>query len=169
MDPISREKMQQQFKVINLIFLAMISLPFILAAIVIAIHIGYISLEPFFPAHAADITVVQMLKYILLAVSFLIILINLFVNWFVNNIAFKSLTSYISYIFGKLFILAFCEAVSIYGLVLFILSRNPTDFFIFMLISLLYFYLFRPKYADWERLWQQQLSLNKSSWSNKLL
>jgi hypothetical protein len=45
-----------------------------------------------------------------------------------------------------------CEAVALYGLALFLLAGHPLDFYIFMAISLLYFYLFFPKYDKWEKL-----------------
>jgi hypothetical protein len=41
---------------------------------------------------------------------------------------------------------ALCEAVAILGLVLFLLGGNFLDFYVFMLISLGFFYLFFPKY-----------------------
>jgi hypothetical protein len=50
-----------------------------------------------------------------------------------------------------------CYAISLYGFVLYKLTGNIMDFFIFMPISLFYFYLFYPRYADWERLWKQEL------------
>ena len=46
---------------------------------------------------------------------------------------------------------ALCEAVAVLGLVLFLLAGNPMDFYIFMLISLGFFYLFFPKYKQWEQ------------------
>jgi hypothetical protein len=47
---------------------------------------------------------------------------------------------------------ALCESVAVLGLVLFLLIGNPLDFYIFMVISLGYFYLFFPKYEQWENL-----------------
>jgi F0F1-type ATP synthase membrane subunit c/vacuolar-type H+-ATPase subunit K len=47
--------------------------------------------------------------------------------------------------------LALCESVAVFGLVLFLLAGQALDFYIFMLISLSFFYLFYPKYADWEK------------------
>jgi hypothetical protein len=45
---------------------------------------------------------------------------------------------------------ALCESVALLGLVLFLLSGQPMDFYIFMVISLGFFYLFFPKYEQWE-------------------
>ena len=46
---------------------------------------------------------------------------------------------------------ALSEAVAILGLVLFLLAGNAMDFYIFMVISLGFFYLFFPKYEQWEQ------------------
>jgi len=46
--------------------------------------------------------------------------------------------------------LALCEAVAIFGLVLFLLNGNSMDFYLFMFLSLFYFWFFYPKYQDWE-------------------
>ncbi len=46
---------------------------------------------------------------------------------------------------------ALCEAVAILGLVLFFLTGNTMDFYIFMVISLGFFYLHYPKYEQWEQ------------------
>jgi hypothetical protein len=46
---------------------------------------------------------------------------------------------------------ALCEAVALLGLVLFLLAGNAVDFYIFMAISLGFFYLFFPKYEQWEQ------------------
>jgi len=45
---------------------------------------------------------------------------------------------------------ALCESVGVLGLVLFLLDGNSMDFYIFMVISLGFFYLFFPKYEQWE-------------------
>ena len=46
---------------------------------------------------------------------------------------------------------ALCESVAVLGLVLFLLAGNSLDFYIFMVISLGFFYLFFPKYDQWEQ------------------
>lgn len=45
---------------------------------------------------------------------------------------------------------ALSEAVAIFGLVLFLLTGNSLDFYLFMFLSLFYFWFFYPKYQDWE-------------------
>lgn len=45
---------------------------------------------------------------------------------------------------------ALCEAVAIYGLVLFFIAGNFIDFYIFLIISLIYFAIYFPRYSQWE-------------------
>ena len=149
MGQISQEKMQQQFKMINYMGLAMISAVFIYAAIVLGIMMGYIPLRI---SRTIDIGVLNKFKYILLSIAIMFYFIMQYIHKATSN---KSPNNYI---IGKLVIWALCEAVALYGLVLFILSQNSTDFFIFMAISFFYFYIFYPKYSDYERLCNQSLS-----------
>lgn len=46
---------------------------------------------------------------------------------------------------------ALCESVALLGLVLFLLCGTPLNFYLFMVISLGFFYLFYPKYEEWEQ------------------
>ncbi|MGB8992291.1 MAG: hypothetical protein WCD80_09575 [Desulfobaccales bacterium] len=57
--------------------------------------------------------------------------------------------------------LALCESVALLGLVLFLLCGNSLDFYIFMVISLGFFYRFFPKYEQWEQLVNAGSSGNK--------
>jgi len=140
--------LQQQFKTTNYIGLAMMASVFIYAAIVLGIDKGYIPYKA-----SLNITILPTIKYILLVISILHYLIIRFFQKFSSKSA-----AYLPA--GAIITFALCEAVGIYGLVVFLLTRNPTDFFIFMVISLLYFYLFYPRYADWERLWNKNKSPN---------
>ena len=56
---------------------------------------------------------------------------------------------------------ALCEAVAVLGLVLFLLNGNPMDFYIFMFLSLFYFWFFFPKFPDWETQAEAQKSAAK--------
>jgi len=47
--------------------------------------------------------------------------------------------------------LALCESVAILGLMLFFAAGQALDFYMFMVVSLGFFYLFFPKYDDWEK------------------
>jgi len=151
MSQIPRETLRQQFKVTNYIGLAMIGSVFIYAAIVLAIDNGYIPMERSRTANSAIFT---QLKYILLLISILFyFIIKLLQNRLPQSL--KNLPRGGILPIVSLVTWALCEAVAIYGLVLFILTRNRNDFFLFMAISLFYFYIFYPKYADWERFFNQ--------------
>ncbi len=45
---------------------------------------------------------------------------------------------------------AFCESVGIYGLVLFLVGGNSSDFYLFLFLSLALFALYFPRYSQWE-------------------
>ena len=45
---------------------------------------------------------------------------------------------------------ALCESVAIYGLVLFLIQGNSSDFYLFLVLSLFYFTIYFPKYGKWE-------------------
>jgi F0F1-type ATP synthase membrane subunit c/vacuolar-type H+-ATPase subunit K len=142
--------LQQQFKTINYVGLAMMASVFLYAVIVLAIDKGYI---PYKASHNIDISLLTKVKYILLAISiFHYVIIRFFQKFSLKSAAYLPAASILTF--------ALCEAVSIYGLVLFLLTGNSMDFYIFMLISLLYFYVFYPKYADWEKLLNQEYSKN---------
>lgn len=118
---------------------------FLSAIIVICIDKGYLPYKVQPGANSGTFTTI---KYILLGVSILqYFVIRFFQKFSLKSAAYLSPTAIITF--------ALCEAVSIYGFVLFFFTGKSIDFFIFMLISLLYFFLFYPKYADWERLWKQ--------------
>ncbi len=147
----SQTTLQQQFKTTNYIGLAMMASVFIYAVLVLGIDKGYL---PFKTRQIINPDTGTSLRYIFLGVSFG----HYFIIRYFRRFSLRS-PQYMPP--GAIIIYALCEAVAIYGLVLFLLSGNSTDFFVFMVISLLYFYLFYPKYADWERLWLQSRSNKK--------
>jgi hypothetical protein len=57
--------------------------------------------------------------------------------------------------------LALCESLALLGLVLFLLCGNSLDFYLFMVISLGFFYRFFPKYDEWENLMSAAGSTHK--------
>ncbi len=146
MSPKPQATLQQEFKKTNIIGLAMMASVFLYAIIVLAISSGYlpVKLKP-----AMDAGLLINIKYILIVIA----LLHYFVIRFFQKFSLKSANYLPS---GSIIIFALSEAVALYGLVLFLLSDNSNDFFIFMAISLLYFYLFYPKYADWEKMAKQQ-------------
>ena len=57
---------------------------------------------------------------------------------------------------------AICESVAVYGLILFGLTKNPFDFYVFMALSLIYFAFNFPRYTQWEE-WIQETERKESS------
>jgi F0F1-type ATP synthase membrane subunit c/vacuolar-type H+-ATPase subunit K len=134
----------QKFQAINKIGLMMVASVFIYAFVVFWFDKGY----GVYKAPHINIGILSTVKYILLALS----ASHYFLIRYFHKFSLRKANYLPS---GAIIIFALCEAVSLYGLILFFLSGNAMNFYIFMVISLLYFYLFYPKYADWERLWQQ--------------
>lgn len=153
MSPISREALLLQFKTTNYIGLAMIASVFVYAGLVFAISHGYIHVK-LRPALSADLA--AKIKYALLVAAgchYLIIK-------FFQRIASKEAGRLPA---AAIIVFALSEAVAVYGLLVFFLTGVDTNFFIFMAISLFYFFLFYPKFADWERVLQQKPQANSSS------
>ncbi|MCX5891042.1 MAG: hypothetical protein NTY36_16595 [Deltaproteobacteria bacterium] len=153
MTKVPSKTLQQQFKTTNYVGLAMMASVFLYAVIVLAIDKGYI---PYKAQPGANIGTFTNIKYILLVLAIL----QYFAINFFQKFSFKSV-AYLPP--GAIITFALCEAVSIYGLVVFFLTGKSNDFFIFMGLSLLYFYLFYPKYANWEKLLDQEYSTNQTT------
>lgn len=150
MNKVPQRTLQQQFKTTNYVGLAMMGSVFIYAIIVLCMDKGYI---PYRAQPGNNLGIYTTIKYILLVLAIL----QYFAIKFFQKISLKS----VAYLPPAAIItFALCEATGIYGLVLFLLTGNSMDFYIFMLISLLYFYIFYPKYADWEKLLDQEYSTN---------
>jgi len=47
---------------------------------------------------------------------------------------------------------ALCESVAIYGLILFLIGGKRLDFYTFLILSLIYFAVYFPRYNRWEEL-----------------
>ncbi len=140
MAPTRQETWQQQFKRTNYIGLAMMGSVFVYALLVLAIDKGYLPYRaPLSRSGTADT-----LRFIFLGLAVL----DYFVIRYFQKFSRRA-SQYLPP--GAIIIFALCEAVAVFGLVLFLLDGNATDFFSFMVISLLYFYLFYPKFADWEK------------------
>jgi F0F1-type ATP synthase membrane subunit c/vacuolar-type H+-ATPase subunit K len=141
------------FKGTHFVGLVMVGFVFLYAFFVLSVYFGFISLN-FSNKIGTDI--LNTLKFTLLLVSlFFYLAIRLFKH-FIAWLSAKKYLPVFYLFFATLIIFSLCEAVSIYGLVVFLLSRKPSDFFLFMVISLFYFYSFYPRYEDWERLLNQE-------------
>ncbi len=158
--------MRQQFKITNYIGLAMIGSIFLYAFLVMAMDKGYIAFLDSGGA-ALNAATLAKIKYLFILISAAIFLLfkfrkNNILQFFQKQYAKSPYPTVLPLFAFTLLVFALCEVIGIYGLVLFILSRNTTDFFIFMTISLLYFYLFYPKYAEWEQFVNQKPRTSKS-------
>jgi len=63
---------------------------------------------------------------------------------------------------ASIVVYALCESVVIYGLVLYVLCGDPSDFYLFMGISLLYFAVSFPRLRQWEE-WTEGLRKAESA------
>ena len=134
--------LKARYLAVNFIGLAMIASVFVYAGVVelikwqLAPFAGFAKLDPrtvgllkygFLALAAAQFGIIKIVQIILLARS-------------VDNLPQAAIITF-----------ALCESVAVLGLGLFVLAGQPLDFYIFMLISLGFFYLFFPKYEQWEQ------------------
>ena len=135
--------LKARYLTVNFIGLAMIAAVFIYAGVVEVItwqwspFTGFARLDP----HTAGL-----LRYIFLALAagqyvMIKIIRKIVLAHSLDNLPQAAIVT-----------LALCESVALLGLVLFLLCGNSLDFYIFMFISLGFFYLFFPKYEQWEKL-----------------
>jgi hypothetical protein len=135
--------LKARYLAVNFIGLAMIASVFVYAGVVELVKwqwapfAGFAKLNP----QTADL-----LKYIFLAVAAVQYGAIKVVQKIVPGRSVDSLPQ------AAIITFALCESVAVLGLVLFLLAGNSLDFYIFMLISLGFFYLFYPKYDQWEKL-----------------
>lgn len=134
--------LKQRYLIINFIGLAMIASVFLYAVIVEVFKRYY---EPFtgfadLPPHLAD-----MIKYVLLAVALVFFLL---IRVLQNRLAALS-----PRLLPSIAIMSFAlsEAVAVFGLMLFLLTGNSLDFYLFFAVSLFLFYIYFPRYNEWER------------------
>ncbi|HLD48216.1 MAG TPA: hypothetical protein VJA64_10350 [Desulfobaccales bacterium] len=134
--------LKARYLVINFIGLAMIASVFVYAGVVEVIKWR---MSPFAGFATLDPQTVAIIKYAFLALAaaqFGIIkaLQKILPTRSVENLSLSAIITF-----------ALCESVAVLGLVLFLLAGQGMDFYIFMVISLGFFYLFFPKYEQWEQ------------------
>jgi hypothetical protein len=142
-------ELKKRYLAINFVGLAMIASVFIYAILVEVIKRGYIltPLERPIPEHISS-----MLFYIFLSVAAVIFLIIKFLN---SRVAAKNPQS-LPAIAIACFALA--EVPAMLGLVLFFLCRVAMHFYVLMFASLVLFYLYYPRYDQWERIFLEAQS-----------
>ena len=133
--------LKARYLAINFIGLAMIASVFVYAGVVEVIKW---QMAPFAGFSTLDPGTIALIKYAFLALAaaqFGIIkaLQKILPTRSVENLSMAAVITF-----------ALCESIAVLGLVLFLLAGNSMDFYIFMVISLGFFYMFFPKYEHWE-------------------
>jgi F0F1-type ATP synthase membrane subunit c/vacuolar-type H+-ATPase subunit K len=138
---VDEQQLKIRYLTANFIGLALIGSVFIYAAVV---EVLKRTLAPF--AGFAELTPAQAqtLKYLFVALA----LGHFFLIRFMQKILAASTVERLFQ--AALVTFALSEAVAVYGLVLFLLTGNALDFYLFMFLSLFYFWFFYPKYQGWE-------------------
>jgi F0F1-type ATP synthase membrane subunit c/vacuolar-type H+-ATPase subunit K len=135
------QQLKMRYLTVNFIGLALIGSVFIYA---VAVEVLKRALAPFPGFAALTPAQVQMLKYFFVALAI--------ADFFLIRFMQKILGSRsVQHLFGAAIgTFALSESVAVFGLVLFLLAGNAMDFYLFMFLSLFYFWFFFPKYQDWE-------------------
>ena len=133
--------LKARYLAVNFIGLAMIAAVFVYAGVV---EIIKWQLAPFAGFAKIDPRTADLLKYVFLAVAAAQYGAIRVVQKIVPARSVDHLPQ------AAVITFALCESVALLGLVLFLLAGNAMDFYIFMMISLGFFYLFFPKYGQWE-------------------
>ena len=162
MDPKFLEELKKAHNKVNRIGIGMAAL-----VVVLAVAVEVMSAKGVRLADMAE-TEVSLFRYVLLGITvtefFLIKIIRAQVLAATNPKAealppekrfWFELPKLMAASFVTLFL---CAAISLYGFVLFILSGNTVDFYIFAAMSLIAFVVYFPKYSHWEEAMRLKLS-----------
>lgn len=135
--------LKSRYLAVNFIGLAMIAAVFIYAGVVEVIKWQWAPFTGFAKLPPQTAVLLKYIFLVLAAAQFVIIkaVQKLMVAQSLDNLPQAAIVTF-----------ALCETVAILGLVLFFLTGNGLDFYVFMVISLGYFYLFFPKYEQWEQM-----------------
>jgi F0F1-type ATP synthase membrane subunit c/vacuolar-type H+-ATPase subunit K len=135
--------LKSRYLAVNFIGLAMIAAIFVYAGVVAIIKWQW---APFHGFAKLPVQTESLLRYIFLALAGVQYLVIKAVPKIVRAQSPENLAQ------AAIITFALCESVALLGLVLFLLCGNPLNFYIFMVISLGFFYLFYPKYEEWEQI-----------------
>jgi len=161
------DKLRAAYCVAVIIGLAMMASLLVYAAIVGILDKGTVQLRSVPSLSGSQI---EIMKFILLGISAAVFFVIRFVNNQVLNASGEQakkldqrppLAKGIAPESGRLttaavITFALCESPAIFGLVLFFIGRNSSDFYLFMLISLFYFAVYFPKFSQWEEWCRKQ-------------
>lgn len=138
-------QLKMRYFTANLIGLAMIGSVFLYAGVV---EVLKRTMAPFSGFAALAPAQVQTLKYLFVALGLAIFFLIKFLQKILKAHSVEQLFQ------AAVVTFALSESVGVLGLVLFLLAGNPVDFYLFMFLSLFYFWFFYPKYQDWEAKFQ---------------
>ena len=150
--------LKSRYLAVNFIGLAMIAVIFVYAGVVEVIKWQW---SPFSGFAKLPPQTASLLKYIFLALAAAQFAIIKLVQKILPARSLDNLPQVAIIIF------ALCETVAIFGLVLFLLTGSALDFYVFMVISLGYFYLFFPRYEQWEQMVSDPVPLKKNKKKKK--
>jgi hypothetical protein len=138
---LDEQQLKRRYLTVNFNGLALIGSVFIYA---VAVEVLKRALAPFAGFAALTPAQAQMLKYVFIALA----IADFFLIKFMQKIlGSRSIHQLFGAAIGTF---AVSESVAVFGLVLFLLAGNAMDFYLFMFLSLFYFWFFFPKYQDWE-------------------
>jgi len=161
------DDLRKAYRVAVIIGLAMMASLLVYAAVVGMLAKGSVQLRGF-PALSGS--QVEIVKFALLGVTVVVFFVIRFINDQVLNAGGERskkldqrppLVKGTAPEFGRLttaavITFALCETPAIFGLVLFFLGKNSSDFHLFLLISLFFFAVYFPKYSQWEEWTRKQ-------------
>ena len=159
------DKLRAAYRVAVIIGLAMMASLLAYAAIVGILEKGTVG----FNAPAMAGSQLEIMKFLLIGLTVVLFFIIRYVNALLLESKGKEGTAPDAHArqsgappeFGRLttaavVTYAVCETPAIFGLVLFFLGRNSSDFYLFMLFSLFFFAVYFPKFSQWEEWYRDQ-------------
>jgi hypothetical protein len=98
-----------------------------------------------------NLAILEKLRFVFVFLSFALYFI---INFFNQKLLVKKSTDTQESLLQKLTLtniisLACCDLPALFGFVLFLCSGNPRDFYLLLIISVLLFYFFFPRYSFW--------------------
>jgi len=141
----ANDKLEKTYQTNKIISYALAASILVYAVIVEILRFKGTTLYPLSPA------VLEKLSFVFVFLSFALYFIINFVN---QKLLVKTPADTQKKLLQKLTLanivsLALCELPALFGLVLFLGSGNPRDFYLLLIISVLLFYFFFPKFSFW--------------------
>ncbi len=141
----ANDKLEKAYQTNKIISYALAASILLYAVIVEIFRFKGITLNLLAPA------VLEKLRFVFVFLSFALYFIINFIN---QKLLVKKSTDTQESLLQKLALanivsLAFCELPALFGFVLFLGSANPRDFYLLLIISVLLFYFFFPRYSFW--------------------